>query len=307
MSINFNISNGITKEANQGIAVLPKDVITNIISFCDPQTEMVAASLVCHKWNAISIPEACIYQLQRKEYLHVEEVFLYQNRLGDKFDDWDCVFKHCRGLKELECSSVFRYRVSGAEQVEIISIIQSVSKHCLDLTRINFAHCFAVGDETLAALAQYLPTLTHVNLGACRYSEDGIEMLVKGCPNLISINMFENGIGDEAIMHIANHCPMLEKLNLFSTHGYADGKPITDASILLLSSKCTALAQLILSDAQITNNSLQSLAKHCKNLSYFFYFNCPLLKKRGLNALKWQLSKLTISNNITDSKMIRFV
>ena len=274
--------------------VVPKDILSFTFSFCDPKRELSALSCTSKVLNQM-IPGVYSQQLSMKKSLTKDEIDLYQKRLGGKLNDWDCVFKHCKQLQALNFAWAFRQKGSDQEPRELALILTSAKQHCPSITNLNFVHCYDVNDQTLALLGRQFPNLTHLNLESCKCTTAGIQSLVTGCTNLISLNLSDQCAGHEEILLVANNCPKLCELILAGCGDYPAS--LTDASITVLAEKCASLTRLVISDPGITDASLEALAKHCKKLTFLCMDFCTNITKNGVAALQKQLPNLAIASN----------
>jgi len=93
----------------------------------------------------------------------------------------------------------------------------AVSLSCVQLRRLDLAHCEWVDSLSLRSLADHCGgALRSVDLTACRQlKDDAICYLARKCPRLRSLSVAVNAnITDESVEEVAKHCRGLEQLDL---------------------------------------------------------------------------------------------
>lgn len=198
------------------------------------EPEKKISHVICNNWFKFSLSEGLIEQLKILELLTVSKLVTYQKLLKLDCNDWDSVFRHCKGLKMLNFSNAFE---SLEIKNEMISILKSVGKHCPTIKILDLSFCSVMDDELMSCLAEALPNLTHLNLRFSRCSLNGLKSIAKGCNHLISLKLSNVPISDKQVLLLAEHFPNLCELDLTDSCNYFSSGPITDASVILFAKK----------------------------------------------------------------------
>ncbi len=201
------------------INALPTDTFIGIASFTFPgsevtQKEMSLLSLVCSLWRNQFVHEICSRQLGKKTALTLREVEIYQKRLSATPNDWECVFKHCKQLNNIDFSSPAVWfnsppmengklrKMSSLEECAIELIFNSIKINCLNIQFMNLAG--------------------NPKIDAFKYIEHSF-------PKLIILNAMKGGplhnypLNCAKIQGILNHCKQLTEIEIT---GHLTGKEI---------------------------------------------------------------------------------
>jgi hypothetical protein len=154
------------------------EMTVQIFSYGNFKTDLPAMSQVCKAWNRVIRAMYC-EQLNRATCLTLEQLFLYQSRLGGRphllptqekllrtigaNSNWECVFMHCENLEALDFSGAFpRKTITDFSRAfptthekrmdrakEIVWIFKAVAKFCPHFKILDFSGCTDMGDGDL--------------------------------------------------------------------------------------------------------------------------------------------------------------
>lgn len=112
-------------------------------------------------------------------------------------------------------------------------------------------------------------------------TEDGIRALITANPGLTSLSFYNlANLSDEWIRVIARGCSKLEAIDIFPE---TDHNTISDSAIEELIKNCGYLENLAL-EADITDETLEHLRKHCPNMKTLCLQNCWDVTIEGLRS-----------------------
>lgn len=173
-----------------------------------------------------------------------------------------------------------------APENQLITFIQSASAQNLTYLGLRSARD-AVTDQLLITLGENCKSLTSINLLNCgRFTVDGLQALLQGCPLIEQLELGGETITDEMLHIIALYGHNLKKITLYMCSN------ITDAGVQAVVQKCP-LKSLTLSDCQaVTDSTLETVAEYRKELEELdirssktsrygllqVILNCPKLK-----------------------------
>ena len=175
------------------------------------------------------------------------------------------------------------------------AVVTSLFTHCNVLVEVDLSVCRVVDDDVIVALAYSCPKLTILDISSCPLITDrSIEVLAAQCLCLSTLhmnNMSNNNITSRsftAISTVNNRTiPLLGLHTSTNCH-------ISDLDIELLCSNNHKLQKLDLSKCVLlTNTSLYSIAKHCRDMQHLNLEGIPGLSNRGIAALTTRLTRLT--------------
>ena len=113
------------------------------------------------------------------------------------------------------------------------------------------------------------------NFKGGQITDSGVLQLVKGCPNILQLELSSPKITDDGVLHISKHCNKIETIQLLSDkitdaslRFLADGSQLSSFS--LIRKGCKKLRKLsVLNAASITDEGLTVLAQGCSLLGMF--------------------------------------
>lgn len=97
-------------------------------------------------------------------------------------------------------------------------------------------------------------------------------------------------VSDTGLRHLVSHCYKLRYLN---TRACA---PVTDSTILSLTSSCSRIRSLDLGKCDITDNGLRHLARQCPQLRKLSVRGCELVGDPGVLAVSRGCRELVTFN-----------
>ena len=183
----------------------------------------------------------------------------------------------------------------SSSSVTNAAVVTSLFTHCNVLVEVDLSVCRVVDDDVIIALAYSCPKLTSLDISSCPLVTDrSIEILAAQCLCLSILhmnNMSNNSLTSRsftAISSINNRTSPLLGLHT-SNNGH-----ISDLDIELLCSNNHKIQKLDLSKCiLLTNTSLYSIAKHCRDIQHLNLEGIPGLSNRGIVALTTRLTRLT--------------
>jgi hypothetical protein len=137
-------------------------------------------------------------------------------------------------------------------------------------------------------IAPYLKQIKSLNLSFCKLTDEQLNIVLSGCPNLESLQLHENrALTEQAITIIANRCPKLRNLDAWTM----DGNLATDASLRVLAQKCRFLESLKFFEGDCTDYELMNFAIDMRNIKEFEIGWANNLTERGMQFARtyWRL------------------
>ncbi|PON94253.1 F-box domain containing protein [Trema orientale] len=125
----------------------------------------------CTNSGLVSVAERC--KLLRK--LHIDG--WKANRIGD--EGLVAVAKHCPNLQELVLIGVNPTKVS----------LEMLASNCQNLERLALCGSDTVGDSEMSCIAGKCVALKKLCIKSCPVSDNGLEALASGCPNLVKVKV----------------------------------------------------------------------------------------------------------------------
>lgn len=217
-------------------------------------------------------------QLEKLKLSHLQD-------LSD--EDVIILSERCRDLKEVDitfCRGVSKDGLTNL--VSNCSLLQQISLHgtdsketawnltetefegictqskILSLKTINLLHFPRINATVGAHIGQTFRSLTSINLSFC------------------------SAVGDEGVGHLVRNCSELDTLVLKKTG-------VSDLTLHLIASKLKGLVRLNVSDCpQISDEGLQSVARHCFRLKSIDASMCLLITERSLESFAQHCHRL---------------
>lgn len=125
----------------------------------------------CTNLGLVSVAERC--KLLRK--LHIDG--WKANRIGD--EGLVAIAKSCSNLQELVLIGVNPTKVS----------LEMLASNCLNLERLALCGSDTVGDAEISCIAGKCIALKKLCIKSCPVSDNGLEALASGCPNLVKVKV----------------------------------------------------------------------------------------------------------------------
>ncbi|EXB56509.1 F-box protein [Morus notabilis] len=125
----------------------------------------------CTNLGLVSVAERC--KLLRK--LHIDG--WKANRIGD--EGLVAIAKSCPNLQELVLIGVNPTKVS----------LEMLASNCLNLERLALCGSDTVGDAEISCIAGKCIALKKLCIKSCPVSDNGLEALASGCPNLVKVKV----------------------------------------------------------------------------------------------------------------------
>jgi hypothetical protein len=161
------------------------------------------------------------------------------------------------------------------------NLAQRLLMVCPSLTKVDFAHCDWVTDDTLAACVQHCPLLESISLAASatQCTTTGVLYVIKRCGRKLRElkAAYCMQLDDTVVLAVAQHCPLLREMQFPPN--------ISDAAITKLAESCPELTAVVLAESSISDTALLALATHCKKLSRVYVWRCANITMQGIRAL----------------------
>ena len=186
------------------------------------------------------------------------------------------------GVIELaqKCTTLKYLDLSGTSITD--AAITAIVTNCEELEGLVVGY-----DVTDAAFRVVrLPKLTHLDLENSKISDAGVIELSRQCTTLKSLTVSFTRITDAAASAVARNCPHLEELKMEELL-----PEFSDAGMIELAQKCTALKLLNLNGNRITDVAITAIANNCGDLEELRMSRCYNITDAALRVLR--LPKLT--------------
>ncbi|PWA74150.1 F-box family protein [Artemisia annua] len=150
------------------------DVGVSSLAKCRDLIALYINNARCKEVGLISIAENC----KGLKKLFVGH-YLYRNEIGHEIGDEGliAVGKHCVNLEELVLIGVKATYVS----------LQVVATNCQNLVRLELCHSDTITDVEMMCIVEKCVALKILRIDGCGVSNNGIEALGLGCPNLVNL------------------------------------------------------------------------------------------------------------------------
>ncbi|KAL0096940.1 hypothetical protein J3Q64DRAFT_1040615 [Phycomyces blakesleeanus] len=197
------------------------------------------------------------------------------------------------------CDRLERITLTGCHKLTDAGLCGFLSKSSSAyLVSMDLSEITNITDTTILKIAECCPRLQGLNLSMFK---DGQEQF--------------HGVTDESIIKLAEGCRGLRRVILNNC------SLLTDASITLLAKNCRSLLEIDLINCAITEDSLQAIFKHCRELREFRLNQCVNLGDSGFLDSdlapsvfrecpyydQLRIIDLTGVSKITDDSVIRIV
>ena len=221
-------------------------------------------------------------------------------------------------LSLVKCENITILDINGCKDVSDESLVPLV-KSLRRLSKVYLGNCFKVSNKSVIAIAETSrENLDTINLNNLTLVDsDCVISLSKNCPNLREFGatspeiksealckLFESSgsrmtgvkidnctVGDSVLFSLSTHCPNLRQLSCRLAQ-------LTNSSIEALARNCTRLMGLKLSDAfKLTSGCLVTLAFHCRNILEVNLAGCEKVTDEAVVAISIHC-KLLLSLNI---------
>lgn len=184
--------------------------------------------------------------------------------------------------------------------------VAALTMGATSLLHLNIGNCPQISDEALRSLAKF-PSLRLLKLDGCPLSEDGLASLGAGPGHgeLVELSLFRSlGVTDGGLVSLISCCSKLNVLDLTCCRDITDAalhaiaahcrdlrslkmegcKKITDRGLSLVTRACAQLDELDLTDCNITDAGLSSIAS-CTGLRSLKLGFCGEVTNAGIAAI----------------------
>ena len=153
------------------------------------------------------------------------------------------------------------------------------------LTHLKITRYPSLSNKKIKGIVHTFPNIIHLNFEGSTDDRFGktLKLIAKSYPNLEYLNIStlhgfksESDIGLSAI---ANSCHKLEYLNISGHTGFSE---IIICNVIC---SCLRLQQLDLSYCEITDITIEEIARSCPNLKYLNLRGCYKISKEAVNKL----------------------
>ncbi|RLN52036.1 hypothetical protein BBJ29_008269 [Phytophthora kernoviae] len=183
---------------------------------------------------------------------------------------------------------------------------------CTSLKVVSFARCTQLTKDLVLFLIKACRSLTDINFSRCkRIDDDAIHLLLRSATDLQRLNLSFMDISDKAFTTEPS-----DQRNGFYAMGRAlraidlTQSNITDTTLITLAKHCPCLEEVKLSCcSEISDVGVEALVRSCRRLRALDLTNCALITDRGVGMLGvygQQLERLNLSwcMNITDKSVV---
>jgi len=252
------------------------------------------------------------------EYLNMEDLDLLTDDVfhfdtqgdGRRAADQNMLTK-VTDLNISECSRVTDHGIGGismrCEKLEVLNLSGCASLSddaALFLTReprtggargeklkkLKLSYCMKMTDKAMLHLGKRCVKIERLDLeGLVHLTDDGIRTLVTHCTSIQNIGLSRcKRLTDKSLCNLADYL-WVEELDC------SNNQKITDEGIDVICMEFAGLIKLNISDNdKVTNRSVVSLGRHCKNLKELQAVDCDHIDKMCLDELKAILPKCNI-------------
>ena len=186
------------------------------------------------------------------------------------------------------CCRVRRLSISGWFRSVDAKNVTALLKRCTGLHEVHSYGSKPIEhDELTFALMAYCPSLRSIHLSDSRtLTDSAVAAMVRMYPGLVELWLANvEKLTDEALRAIAQHLPKLHRRCPQQSTG------ISDAGVVELAQKCTALKQLNLNGNLITDAAITAIANNCGDLEELRVSCCENITDAALRVVR--LPKLT--------------
>eukprot|EP01004_Peranema_trichophorum_P003668 NODE_2643_length_1530_cov_24.123667_g2279_i0.p1 GENE.NODE_2643_length_1530_cov_24.123667_g2279_i0~~NODE_2643_length_1530_cov_24.123667_g2279_i0.p1 ORF type:complete len:455 (+),score=44.55 NODE_2643_length_1530_cov_24.123667_g2279_i0:86-1366(+) len=238
------------------LTVTPESLVSISLAYCSKMTDQGLQSLAsCYSLLSLNLTSCC-----------------------DITDDGIIpILQNCTHLQHLDltyCSSVtnksFEILSQCCAHLNSFSAAYSpyiddrtvalIAQNCLELQYLSLSRCPKVQDASLTSLGQYSSQLKGLSLAGCRFTKLGFVNL--NCPLLSSLDVSElRGFGDVVVKSLVRNCN-------------------------------SQLINLDISECDLTNAAMSTIADSCPNLTCLIVSGCKKLSLEGFCTVAQQCTYL---------------
>ncbi|UZO08004.1 uncharacterized protein OCT59_028272 [Rhizophagus irregularis] len=175
------------------------------------------------------------------------------------------------------------------------------------LTHLKITRYPSLSNKKIKGIVHTFPNIIHLNFEGSTDDRFGktLKLIAKSYPNLEYLNIStlhgfksESDIGLSAI---ANSCHKLEYLNISGHTGFSE---IIICNVIC---SCPRLQQLDLSYCEITDITIEEIARSCPNLKYLNLGGCYKISKEAVNKLNPNVHIENFEETLSPPDLIRAV
>ena len=172
------------------------------------------------------------------------------------------------------------------------------------LTHLKITRYPSLSNKKIKGILHTFPNIIHLNFEGSTDDRFGktLKLIAKSYPNLEYLNIStlhgfksESDIGLSAI---ANSCHKLEYLNISGHTGFSE---IIICNVIC---SCPRLQQLDLSYCEITDITIEEIARSCPNLKYLNLRGCYKISKEAVNKLNPNIHIENFEETLTPPDLI---
>ena len=216
---------------------------------------------------------------------HLQVLDLSANALDDSV--FGSLHGTCVTVGMLRCFAQLRRLSLFAVTGLTTKTIHLLAGHCPKLETLDLRMCGEVDYSGVCHLASYCPVLADVRLKGLRgLNDDTVTALGQLCPRLTHLDLSRGsrptsgGCSDVGIQALAAACPRLEKLIL------AGCKSVGNDGVIALAISCPALKILDLQGCSTVGDAAaHALAAHCASLHTISFQCCATLSDAGFEEI----------------------
>jgi len=165
------------------------------------------------------------------------------------------------------------------------SAVRALARQCRDMVYIDLTNCKCVTNRSIVELTSNCFDIAHVILGGTSVTDEGLKILARSYPNLLSIDVSRCvRITNESARALGQHCNFLRSASFAATR-------IDNIGVIELAS-CRKLEVLKLNDcAKVTDIAMPALTDFCPQLKSLNVKNTGVTKV-GIMILKTNCNEL---------------
>src|ERR1051325_6012981 len=172
------------------------------------------------------------------------------------------------------------------------------------LTHLKITHYPSLSNKKIKGIVHTFPNIIHLDFeGSMDSTGKVLKLIAKSYPNLEYLNISASPRGfrsesDVGLSAIANSCHKLEYLNISGHTGFSE---IIICNVIC---SCPRLQQLDLSYCEITDITIEEIARSCHILKYLNLRGCYKISKGAVNKLNPNIHIENFEETLTPPDLI---
>ncbi|KAJ3075162.1 hypothetical protein HDU98_008999 [Podochytrium sp. JEL0797] len=270
---------------------LPPVVFRRLLLFVDSPLVLIA---VCSAWA-----EGVLPALYSSPSLQGKWAFARLIRTLAKSANTTSVYEYHPLIEQL------RIEGPAAENIEM-GDLETALALCSNIEAFTLTHCLHISSKIIQSLSDYVPQLSVLSLEGCPIGDGYIPDLVKGCPNLTSLNLSATNVSFASFDILLTGLRSLESLSLDGIQpaepedpnprprraSFIGSPPPTtrNSGHIIKGPTALKLTSVSMSGSRPALDHLQTLATRAPNLATLCLSGCDTLTDAHMITLLNQLS-----------------